>query len=104
MEIGPCTTHASQGQALLKYVANLWPEHLKSGRHTTIEFNESMAPRLRCYLYPGQDSGILYESWEAFQWQLLSKSLYFAGPFCALDLMSRYHSFDNFSKRHTSNI
>ena len=84
-EIGPCLTHASQEQALLNYVANLWPEHLKNGEYATDGFNASMAPKLQWYLHPGQDSCILYEAWEAFQRRRLSSSLYFVGRFRTSD-------------------
>lgn len=82
---GPCLTHASQEQALLNYVANLWPEHLKSSKYTTNNFVKSMAPRLQWYLYPEQYGGLLYDSWEAFQRRRLSSSLYFVGPFRPFD-------------------
>ncbi len=84
-EIGPCVTHVPQEQALLSYVANLWPEHLKSGKYATHEFKESMVPRLQWYLAPGQESGSLYEVWEGFQRRRLSSSLYLVGPFRASD-------------------
>ncbi len=80
-EIGPCLAHASREQALLSYVAILWPEHLKSGKYATNDFTKSMAPRLQWFLYSKQDNGFLYESWEAFQRRRLSSSLYFVGPF-----------------------
>lgn len=77
--IGPCLMHASREQALLNYVANLWPEHLKSGNYAFNEFTNSMVPRLQWFLYPQQTTGFLYESWEAFQRRRLSSSLYFVG-------------------------
>lgn len=80
---GSCLTHTSQEQALLNYVANLWPEHLKGSDYTTHDFMKSMAPRLQWYLYPEQDGGCLYKSWEAFQRRRLSSSLYFVLPFGA---------------------
>ena len=84
-KIGPCLTHVSQEQVLLNYVANLWPEHLKSGKYATDDFNKSVAPKLQWYLYPGQENGSLYEAWEAFQRVRLSTSLYFAGPLSTSD-------------------
>ena len=84
-EIGPCLTHVPQEQVLLTYVANLWPEHLKSGKYPTDSFNKSMAPKLQWYLYPGQENGSFYEAWEAFQRMRLSTSLYFVGPFSTSD-------------------
>ncbi len=84
-EIGPCVTYVPQEQALLNYVANLWPEHLKSGKYATHEFKESMVPRLQWYLDPGQESESLYEVWEGFQRRRLSSSLYFVGPFRTSD-------------------
>ena len=83
--IGPCLMHVSQEQALLNYVANLWPEHLKSAEYTTKNFTKSMVPRLQWYLYPRQGNGFLYEAWEAFQRRRLSSSLYSIGPFRTLD-------------------
>lgn len=79
--IGPCLTHNAQNQALLNYVANLWPEHLKRGKCATDDFSKRMAPKLQWYLYPRQNGGLLYESWEAFQRRRLSSSLYFYEPF-----------------------
>lgn len=63
----------------MNYVANLWPEHLKSGNYAFNEFTNSMVPRLQWFLYPQQTTGFLYESWEAFQRRRLSSSLYFVG-------------------------
>ena len=80
-DIGWCSTHTSRKQALLYYVANLWPEHLKSGNYATDDFNESMSPKLLWYLHPRQERGFLYEAWEAFQRRRLASSLYFVGPF-----------------------
>ena len=76
-QIGLCRTNALQDQELLKYAANLWPEHLKRGAYTPREFHENIAPRLQWYLYPAHDGGEVYKSWEAFQRWRLSSSLYF---------------------------
>ncbi|CAF9915083.1 MAG: hypothetical protein ALECFALPRED_009973 [Alectoria fallacina] len=81
----PCLMHACQEQALLNYVANLWPEHMKSGEYTNIDFTKTIVPRLQWYLNPREDSGILYEAWEAFQRRRLSGSLFFVGPFRCYD-------------------
>ena len=85
VDIGPCVTHAPKEQALLNYAANLWPEHLKSGEYAFKEFKQNIAPKLRWYLNPSQDSGSLYQAWEAFQRRRLSSSLYFVGPFRTSD-------------------
>lgn len=89
--IPPYLTHATQEEALLNYVANLWPEHLKNSKYATDEFIKSMAPRLQWFLYPGQDSVLLYESWEAFQRRRLSSSLYSVGPFRTSDHQMPLH-------------
>ena len=84
-KIGPGLTQASLGQALLNYVANLWPEHLKSGKYNSHDFTKSMIPRLQWFLHPEQDDGFLYEAWEVFQRRRLSSSLYFVGQFGPFD-------------------
>ena len=81
VDIGPCLMHATKEQALLNYAATLWPEHLKSGKYALEEFEQTIAPKLRWYLSPSQDSASLYQAWEAFQRSRLSSSLYFVGPF-----------------------
>ena len=83
VQIGPCLTHASQEQALLNYVANLWPEHLKSGSHAATDLNAGMVRNLEWYLYPEHGNGLLYKAWEAFQRRRLSNGLYFIRPFRA---------------------
>ena len=80
-DIGPCLTHASKEQAMLKYAANLWPEHLKRGKYASKDFRKVMMPKLQWYINPGEDSGGLYQAWEAFQRRRLSSSLHFVGPF-----------------------
>ena len=89
-DIGPCVTHIPQEQALLNYVANLWPEHVKRGKYATHEFKESMVPKLQWYLDPGQEIGSLYDVWERFQRRRLSSSLYFVGPFRTSDQQPRF--------------
>ena len=83
--IGPCVVHVSQKHALLNYVANEWPQHMKNGKYIYTDFTNSMIPRLKWYLYPTQDNKILYESWEAFQRRRLSSSLYFVESFSTSD-------------------
>ena len=85
VDIGPCLTHASKEQAMLNYVANLWPEHLKSGKYTFKDFEKVIMPKLQWYLNPREDSGRLYQAWEAFQRRRLSSSLYFVRPFRTSD-------------------
>ena len=80
-EPGAILTQASQEKPLLSYVANLWHDHLKTGKYTNNEFKENMTQRLHWYLYPTKDGGALYEAWEAFQRRRLSNSLYFVGAF-----------------------
>ena len=84
-DIGPCLKHAPKEQALLNYAANLWPEHLKRGKYASTEFEQTAAPKLGWYLNPSQDSGSLYQAWEAFQRRRSSSSLYFVGPFRTSD-------------------
>ena len=85
VDIGPCLTHASKEQAMLNYAANLWPEHLKSGKYAFEDFQKFIMPKLEWYLNPREDSGSLYQAWEAFQRRRLSSSLYFVGPFRTSD-------------------
>ena len=85
VDFGPCLTHASKEQAMLNYAANLWPEHLKSGKYAFEDFKRVIMPKLQWYLNPEQDSGSLYQAWEAFQRRRLSSSLYFIGPFRTSD-------------------
>ena len=77
VNFGPCVTHASGEQALLNYAANLWPEHLNSGKYALEGFKQTIAPKLWWYLNPTQDSGSLYQAWEAFQRRRLSSSIIF---------------------------
>lgn len=85
VDIGPCLRHASSEQAMLRYAANLWPEHLKRGKYASNDFRQFIMPKLQWYLNPREDGGSLYQAWEAFQRRRLSSSLYFVGPFRTSD-------------------
>ena len=50
-----------------------------------LKTSKSFMPKLEWYLNPREDSGSLYQAWEAFQRRRLSSSLYFVGPFRTSD-------------------